>query len=242
MTTLLKKPVSLFKAFLDIVLPPVCYVCGKPCSGKYGLCEMCLEKIRRITPPACAKCGRKLHSDVSICGDCSVKNSYIEKGWCACYYEGSIKECIHLFKYNGYLGLVDIFRDITLDSVKRNVEVKDADIIVPVPIYSTKKRERAYNHAEVIARAISKNISIPVDSRNLKKIRWTKSQSELDRQKRLENVKGSFIVVDKNAFLDKNVILVDDVYTTGATINECAKTLKNAGVNKVYFLALARGA
>ncbi|MBL7157416.1 MAG: ComF family protein [Candidatus Omnitrophica bacterium] len=241
MNAVLQKPISIFKTFLDVVLPPVCYVCKRSCSGKYGLCEDCLEKIRHIFPPQCTKCGRHLANNESICGECSSKNFHVERGWSPCYYEGTIKECIHLFKYNGYMGLMDIFKDIMVDFMKKNRIHKEIDLIVPVPVYPTKKRERTYNHAEILARSLAKDFAILVDSRNLKKIKWTQSQSELDKKKRVTNVRGSFLAVDRGAFSGKNVLLVDDVYTTGATLNECAKVILKTGANKVFSLTLARG-
>lgn len=127
------------------------------------------------------------------------------------------------------------------DFVKKHRIHKNIDLIVPVPVHPTKKRERTYNHAEILARSLSKNFAIPVDVKNLKKIRWTRSQSELGREKRLKNVTDSFLIVEKRAFSDKSVLLVDDVRTTGATINECAKTLREANAGVVFSLTLARG-
>ena len=240
MATVLNKPISIFKTFLDIVLPPVCYVCKESCSGKYGLCEVCLEKIWHIPPPYCLKCGRRVPEKESTCGECKKKVVHVQRGFSCCEYKDTIKHCIHLFKYNGYVGLVDIFKDIMTDFLKKHTLDKEIDLIVPVPMYRTKKRERTYNHAEVLARSISQSFSILIDSKNLKKIRWTQSQSELDKQKRLRNVKDSFITVDKNVFRGKNVLLVDDVYTTGATINECARVLSGTEPRSIYSLTLAR--
>ena len=223
MAHLLEKPISIFKTFLDIALPPVCYICGKSCSSKYGLCEVCLEKIK-------------------LCDECTSKNPFVEKGWSYCYYKDALRECIHLFKYKGYVGLVDIFRDIMSNVIQKNEIHKSIGLIVSVPIYPTKKRERTYNHSEILARSLSKSFAIPVDAKNLKKIRWTQSQSELGREKRLKNVKDTFLILDKGAFFEKCVLLVDDVYTTGATINECAKMLREAKASKVFSLTLARGA
>jgi len=115
------------------------------------------------------------------------------------------------------------------------------DLIVPVPMYPAKKRERTYNHAEILASSVSKILGIPVDVKNLKKIKWTVSQSELDREKRLKNVKGSFLVVDKKAFSEKQILLIDDVFTTGATTGECARVLLTARASKVFSLTLAHG-
>ena len=153
-----------------------------------------------------------------------------------------IKECVHLFKYKGYVGLVDIFRDVIVDLIRKNEIQKEVDLIVPVPVYPAKKRERTYNHAEILATSVSKDLAIPIDTKNLKKISWTRSQSELDRKRRLENIKGSFLAVDRDVFSGRNILLVDDVYTTGATVNEYAKALLEANAKRVISLTLARGA
>ena len=242
MAKVLKKAGSILKAVVDIILPPVCYICRRSCSSKYGLCDLCLERIHNVPSPYCLKCGKRLLGRESICSECNGKDiHYIEKGWSCCYYKDTVKECVHLFKYRRHLGLVDIFRDIMLDFIKKNDMAKDIDLIVPVPMHPAKRRERTYNHAEIIARSLSKHLDMPFNFKGLKKIKWTESQSELDRAKRLQNVKDTFLVVDKNAFFGKRVLLVDDVYTTGATINECAKAVQNAEPNKVFFLTLARG-
>ena len=242
MPTMVKKSKSVFKAFLDVLFPPVCYVCGKVCSSKYGLCGECLEKIKHIPPPHCPKCGRRLFGREKTCRECDPKDTSLEKSWSCCYYEDTVKDCIHLFKYSGYVGLSDVFRDIMINFAKKNKINSDIDIVVPVPAFGVKKRERSYNHAEVLANSLSENFNIPCDSKNLRKIKWTQSQSELDKTKRTKNLKDSFLVVDKEIFKGKNVLLVDDVYTTGATIKECAKALRDAKAGKIYSFTLARGA
>jgi competence protein ComFC len=241
MPKLLEKSKSIIKAFVDILLPPVCYVCGARCSGRYGLCDGCMEKIMPISPPFCVKCGRHVAIKNSLCNECGSKEAFVEKAWSCCHYKDTIKECIHLFKYNGYAGLRDVFGNIMADFVKKNGVHKEINLLVPVPIHSAKKRERAYNHASILASSLSKALAIPMDTKNLRKIRWTTSQSELDKDKRLKNVKDSFLVIDKNAFAGRSVLLIDDVYTTGATINECARVLLAAGADKVCSLTLARG-
>jgi len=220
MTQIKDKPVSLFKTFLDLVLPPVCYVCGSSCSSKYGLCCDCLDKVKRERRFRDNKCG--------------------ERAWSCCYYRNAVKDCIHLFKYKGYVGLVDIFKDIMTEFIEKSELQKQVDLIVPVPMYPVKKRERTYNHAEILASSVSKTFDIPVEVKNLKKIKWTTSQSELDREKRLKNVRGSFLAVDKKAFSGRRILLIDDVYTTGATINECAKVLLATEAGHVSSLTLAK--
>lgn len=198
-------------------------------------------KIRPISPPFCLKCGRRVANIDFVCDECSSKDIYIEESWSCCYYEGTIKECIHLFKYRGYMGLSDIFESIMTGFIKKHNIGYNIDLVVPVPIHSSKKRDRNYDHVGILARLIAANMEIPVDLKNLKKLKWTRSQSELDRENRLHNLKDSFFAVDKNAFQGKNILLVDDVYTTGTTINECAKILLGAKAGSVSSLTIARG-
>ncbi|MFH1594254.1 MAG: ComF family protein [Candidatus Omnitrophota bacterium] len=241
MFTILKKTKSILKAAIDILMPPICYVCGESCKSKYGLCRECLQKILYIPGPFCHGCGKHIAESGTLCAECLGRDFLVKKAWSCCYYMDTIKECIHLFKYSGYIGMADIFGDIMTDFARKNLAGEKIDLIVPVPSYPTKKRERTYNHAEVLARSLSKRLLIPIDAKNLKKLKWSQSQSELGREKRLKNVSGTFLVVDKNRFIRQNVLLIDDVYTTGATIDECARTLVNAKAKNVFSLTLARG-
>jgi len=242
MSHLSQRSLSILKALADVLLPTVCYICEKSCSAEFGLCEECLAKIRYIPYPYCTKCGRGCSAGDDLCPECRDNaTSAVEKAWSCCYYTDTVKDCIHLFKYRGYAGLADIFGYIMLEFAEKNGLFENIDFIVPVPMHSSKKRERSYNHAELLARFIAKRSFVSLDSKNLKKIKWTQSQSELDKAKRLNNVKDTFLVIDKEIFRDKSILLIDDVYTTGATINECAGTLLSSGSKKVFSFTLARG-
>ena len=241
MKSILKRPLSFAKALLDVVLPPVCYVCRKSCTSAYGLCDNCFGRVKRIYPPCCPRCGKRVSMSEKACADCKKNMPLTEKGWASCYYEDTIRECIHLFKYGHYLGLRDVFRDIMVDFARKNRIDSHVNVIVPVPIHGAKKRERSYNHAEILARPLAQALSLPLDVRNLKKIKWTVPQSELDKNERMQNVKNAFFVVDKKAFSGKNVLIIDDIYTTGATITECTKALLEANACRVYSYTLARG-
>jgi len=241
MADILTKSSSVFKTILDVILPPVCYVCGKACTGTYGLCDNCAALIHHILPPYCKHCGKRVIKNTETCGTCGFEVSYLDRSWSCCRYETTIKHCIHLFKYSGYIGLVDIFSDLMMNFLRKNNIGPSIELIVPVPVYATKRRERGYNPSEVLARALSKKLSKPLDYKNLKKVKWTESQSELDKKRRLNNIKGAFLTVDRNVFSGRNILIVDDVFTTGATLNECAKVLKEINVKKVFSLTLARG-
>ncbi|MFC1576656.1 LptF/LptG family permease [Candidatus Omnitrophota bacterium] len=233
--------ISLFTFVLnDRLLPPACYVCEKNCSSKYGLCDECLSEIRHIPPPYCPKCGIHLNNNDPLCKECATKKSPLERSWSSAYYKDSLKKCIHLFKYKGLSGLTGVLSDTMVDFARKNRIHDKVDLIVPVPLSPAKKRERTYNHAEVLAHSLSKNLSLPLDAGSLKKVRWTKSQSALDKEARSKNVRDSFRAVKNDSFRGKNVLLIDDVYTTGSTINECARVLIEAGAGSVFSLTLAR--
>jgi len=166
------------KNFINLFYPLSCLICKaalSPLSDK-PLCEICWNKIEFSLPPFCRVCGKHLPAPYNpgqaglparnqnhafICRGCQACVYFFKKARSVCVYEGIIKECIHLFKYKGYIGLIDIFRDIMIDFVKKHDIHKNVDLIVPVPIYPTKKRERTYNHAEILARSLSKNLQSP---------------------------------------------------------------------------------
>lgn len=240
-----KQKRNLLQTILDLAFPPACYICNASCSGIYGLCNECLSKVRLNPPPYCSKCGKHLtnrsRDKSNLCIECTQRTVFIEKAWSSCIYEGVIRECIHLFKYKSHIGLKDLFKEIIIEFIKQNEILASIDAIVPVPIYHVKRRERGYNHAEVLAKIIAKNFKRPIITKSLRKIVWTRSQSELDKKGRTENVKDTFIVVDKDIVKGKNILLVDDIYTTGATLNECAKVLKKVGSVYIFSFTLARG-
>ncbi|GAX62065.1 amidophosphoribosyltransferase [Candidatus Scalindua japonica] len=118
--------------------------------------------------------------------------------------------------------------------------IGEIDLIVPVPLHWKKKQERGFNQSELMAKEISKKLSIPISINNLHRVKNTLSQTQLSRSQRQKNVKDAFKIKNPEIFIKKNVLLVDDVLTTGITASECAKSLKNTGTSKVFLIALAR--
>ncbi|MFH1194598.1 MAG: ComF family protein [bacterium] len=153
--------------------------------------------------------------------------------------ESPVKDIIHKLKYeqrfrNGiYLGekIAEHGRDI--------IRVWNINLIIPVPLHRTKQAERGYNQSYYIAKGISKPTGIPVSQRSIRRIRYTQSQTKLNILERKENIKGVFKVKDRKIIKGKNILLVDDVITTGATVSECGVTLLNSGANKIYAVSTA---
>jgi ComF family protein len=158
-----------------------------------------------------------------------------------CLYGGVLKECIHLFKYNERLRLSRILSELMVDFIKTNRQIiDDVDIIVPVPLSAGRLWQRGYNQSEILARALAKELGLSF-SNALVKTKSTRPQSELKRDRRLNNVRGVFGIRRGARIAGKTILLVDDVLTTGSTLNECARILLESGAGRIRALTLARG-
>ncbi|MFH1457989.1 MAG: ComF family protein [Candidatus Omnitrophota bacterium] len=231
---------------LDIVYPKTCLACKERLTVSCidGLvCFECWQKIKRNTPPFCSSCGRRLRKEnlnKSICPGCQKNKWHFDRAFSPCIYDGVIKELIHAFKYNNKDHLGFTLSRLMTDFIKEfNVPVDFVDFIVPIPLHRTRLREREFNQAEALSAPIAKEFQKPVASGLLVRARPTKTQTDLEKEMRLLNVKGSFSITNPAAVKGKNLLLVDDVLTTGATSSEAAKTLKQAGARVVFALTLA---
>jgi ComF family protein len=236
----------LIKGLVDIVYPRVCLACKNKLKSSPPdslICAECWVKIKRNLPPFCHCCGRRLEKSSlakNICSECLKKKLYFDRAFSPCIYDGVIKELIHEFKYKGkdYLGL--ILSRLMIDFIKEyNLPMDCLDFIVPIPLHKTRLREREFNQAEILAESIAKEFNKQALCHILLRHRHTKTQTELETHQRLLNVKGSFSVNKFEDIIGKNILLVDDVLTTGATSSEAAFCLKDAGANIVFVLTLA---
>jgi ComF family protein len=233
------------KSLVNIIYPLRCASCGRllGTADESGACRPCEERIKTNPRPYCRSCGRSIDDVHGLCGECRVSPFYFSRAYSACLYEGTMKEMIHAFKYRNNRRLSALFTRLMDDFVKANREITDSiNTITFVPLHNKKRRERGFNQSEVLAGALSKICGIPVCGCMVKKAH-TKNQNELNRDQRLVNVSGAFGVKDGHDGLLKGryVLLVDDVMTTGATLNECSRALKEAGASEVRCLTLARG-
>lgn len=176
-----------------------------------------------------------------ICADCRVRRPRFDRAYSACLYEGALKEFIHRFKYDSALSLACVLSNIMAGYIAQNPETVDGiDILTYVPLGNNRLRQRGYNQSRILADNLSRKIGIPVWHVLVKSVP-TRRQNELSREERLVNVEGAFAIRSGVDVEGLRILLIDDVMTTGATLSECARALKDAGAESVRCLTLARG-
>ena len=234
------------KNFISLIYPLSCLICKaalSPLSDK-PLCDICWNKIERNLPPFCRICGKHLPSEnqnhAFACKDCQASSYFFKKARSVCVYDGVIKDCIHLFKYRSKLSLAKPLSKLMVDFAHNFLDMENIDLILPVPLANSKLRQRQFNQAKLLAKSISCAFSKELKDKLLIKIKPGVAQVNLSRAERLKNVRGSFKVRHQLLLKNKNILLVDDVLTTGATINECARMLLEAGAKRVGVFTLAR--
>ena len=206
------------------------------------VCLDCWHKIKLNTPPLCLYCGRSLTNEFNgnVCNRCKQKRYCFYRAYAPCIYEGAIKELIHQFKYKGKDHLGISLGGLLAESVtKYAIPLETFDWVIPIPLHRRKMREREFNQSSILAKQLSLKFSLNLLERGLLRIRDTTAQVELPLQKRRENVRNCFKVNPKVDLKGKNILLIDDLLTTGATCSEAAEVLKKAGCNKVFVLTLA---
>lgn len=236
---------NFIRGLVNIAYPKVCLGCkcrlDASTTNEY-VCSRCWSKIKKNTPPFCHSCGRHLEKNnraKNICPECLKKKLHFDRAFSPCSYEGVIKNLIHEFKYNGKEHLAKPLSKIMADFIREyDLPINYLDLIIPMPLHKTRLREREFNQAEVLGRHIAAEFNKNLAPGALIRIRPTKTQTELAVEKRFMNVKESFAAGDID-LKNKNLLIVDDVLTTGATSSEAALALKNAGANIVFVLTLA---
>ena len=206
---------------LELIYPPVCGICGK--INKKHLCVKCANRIKKYEIYRIEK----------------VNNKYFDYQIKVLKYENEIRSKIIDYKFNEKAYLYKTFGKITLNNEKIYSFLKKYDIMLCVPMYISKKMQRGYNQSELIAKEIARTTGLKYINRNLVKIKNTKKQSTLTKNQREENVKNAFVVKNVDKIKNKKIILFDDIYTTGSTVNECSKVLKKAGAKEIVVLTLA---
>lgn len=230
---------------VDIIFPPACPVCGSPLDYNKGrkerICRKCADKLEYIKEPYCMKCGKQIEEEKEeYCYDCQRKKHSYDRGIAVYQYTEAIKQSIYRFKYQGKREYASFYAREAAKRYGRLIAEWKIDVIIPVPMYKPKKRRRGYNQAELIAQELGKYLNISVNTEVLERFRKTIPMKELNDVERIKNVENAFNI-KTNVVKYKKVLLVDDIYTTGATIDQCSKILKEHGVEKVYFFCLSIG-
>lgn len=230
---------------INLLYPALCTVCGKKMNQwNQNLCKDCITKISFRKPPFCIKCGKQLNGDLDIvanCFDCKKIELYFDKAQSSCLYDEPIKTLIHNFKYKKITALGAEFSEIMLDFMEKYHIGKNLDFVLPIPMHPKRLFQREINPSLILAKRIAKRLCVEFLDNTLKKIKNTPPQSKLARPKRTKNITGSFAVAKNSLVKGMNILLVDDLFTTGSTVNECAKVLKNGGATYIEAITLARG-
>ncbi|MDP8230718.1 MAG: ComF family protein [Candidatus Gorgyraea atricola] len=237
----------MISSIINLFFPSSCQVCGeKTRPPDENICASCMKKIKKRLPPFCVKCGKKLSGGPEmkeLCNDCKEDTLYFDKALSVFHYDGAIKKLVHDFKYKKITSPVKEFTRSTIDFMKEHGMAKDLDLVLSVPMHRSRLFKREINPSRVLAENIAKIMHVQYSDGVLKKTINTPPQSSLPRNERIKNIKKSFSL-QKNKIThikDKNMLLVDDLFTTGSTVNECARILKEAGSRQVEIITLARG-
>ena len=241
---------SLFFTFF----PADCRICNAPLIriSRLPVCETCLESLRPLAGSLCSVCGEALLSPAFLdrgeprCGLCQRLHPPFERAVAYGSHDGGLRDLIHLLKYQQVRPAAAVLGRMLAEAIAGMESILPAGpiTVVPVPLHAKKRTQRGFNQSELIARAALKQLNRPerfqISVSALLRRRETESQIGLTRHQRRENLRGAFTVADRERILKRNVLLVDDVFTTGTTASECASVLRRAGANRVYVATVAR--
>ena len=226
--------------------PDLCQACRHlPATSEKGfLCAQCLKGVKFIEPPICEKCGEPFPGDMRapfICGNCTQQNHHFDSARSSTLSERLMRDVLHRYKYMSATWFEPFIMRAFLQSAVPTLRHENWDGVLPIPLYPTRLRQRGFNQSDRLALCLAERLQIPLMGDVLYRVKYTKPQSTLPRIGRLLNVKGAFQVYSGVCLSGKKLILVDDVMTTGATVNACAGALKKADALKVAVWTLARG-
>jgi len=233
------------KRLLDILYPRRCIGCGvsSPETFRY-VCWDCWSDTARVEAPFCDLCGDPVAGAVDhdfICYTCSSEKPSFDGARSAARYDGVVGEALRQLKYEQALWLAPDIAGILLNCIQAEYPGLQFDLLVPVPLHHVRRRHRGYNQSAVLARELGRKIGCQSHPGLLRRIRPTTSQTNLTAKERLSNVNKAFQSRKANRLEGRKVLLVDDVMTTGATVNACAKSLKKGGAASVHVITAARG-
>lgn len=225
---------------LDLLFPRRCVCCDAVLSfGKKELCPECKECMVYIREPFCMKCGKQLADDREYCEDCMKREHAFIQG-SAVFDYGSVADAMYRFKNQGRREYAEFFGKELYRTKKDWLRMIRPDGLVPVPIHKSRMRKRGYNQAAELARQLSHYTGIPVYEQWIVRVSDTKPLKELNARERQNNLKKAFKIVQNDVKLN-TIVVIDDIYTTGSTVDEIARTFHELIPCNVYFLALAIG-
>jgi len=246
MTTAAAPSQTWLNAGLAFFYPENCQLCGtERATAREGfVCRRCRSQVRFIKPPFCGRCGLPFEGAITSpfeCTNCREMELHFSAARSAVVARGAVRDVIHRYKYQRALWFEPFLADLLLREAVPALRGQHWDLIVPVPLHPVKQREREFNQAERLAVHLGAATKIPVNHELLRRVRFTGTQTLLTRQQRTANMRGAFTLCPGARLNGRRVILVDDVFTTGATTSACARTLLAAGAGEVCVWTAARG-
>jgi ComF family protein len=234
----------MLSTLLELLFPSSCLACGNTplASGDVMLCPDCLVLVESVTSPLCSCCGRQFQNAAGndhLCELCLTDSYHFDLARALLRYQPPITTIISDFKYHGRTTALKSFRAIFATHPSRK-DLGRPELIIPVPLHVTRLRQRGFNQALLLARAFYPEDRQLINFTTLQRKRHTSPQTGMNGKERRRNLKNAFQVVDENIVKNRKVLLIDDVFTTGTTVSECAKVLKKAGAKQVQVLTVAR--
>lgn len=236
---------NLAKGAMNLFLPGECAVCKEELEplNRSFICYTCWQKVEWLSPPFCSKCGKILlpdsdHIPSGVCSLCQETPPHFQRLFVPALYQGVMAQAIRIFKYTGKRGILRGF-DWVINHYFKAVDLSwlKIDAVVPVPLHPRRLKERGFNQSEDIARLVARKLEVQMIKDCLVRTRYTLPQTKLKKGEREKNIKDAFLV--KRKLKGKKVLLVDDVYTTGVTLNEASLKIKRSGA-QVFAFTLAR--
>lgn len=235
---------------ISLFFPAECRICKgslEPLNRSF-ICSGCWSKIKWVVPAYCSRCSKPLpschvpgESSPLLCRECLREPPLYTRLLVPTLYEGVMKKAIHLLKYERKEGIFVEIKRILARFLEQNfLTFSQLDEIIPIPLHRKKLRQRGFNQAYLLARFMSRFLEVKLAHSSLLRVRETQSQTKLSKQERAANVKGAFRLKNGNSFKRKTILLVDDVYTTGATLREAARLLRTFETREIVAFALAR--
>lgn len=243
------------KALLELVFPQVCVLCEgdwKPSPREnqpllvwrgHGICGSCAKEISWLAPPFCPSCALPIHSPAvssHVCGECMRDPPPFCSARALVVYNQEVFPLLHKMKYGPDASLARFMGELLVLNLKEELLSLLTDLVVPVPLHASRLRHRGFNQAAFMGKAVARTLGVPLELGLLERHRATPPQVGLSRIQRRENVKGAFSVRQKGLIKGKTILLVDDVYTTGATLREASRELIGKGAAQVHVLTFAR--
>ncbi len=236
------KLLRIVDVILGLIYPERCVFCDRVIwQTDDFVCPGCKGSLSLVKEPYCMKCGKQIDKEAQeLCGDCERKQHYFDRGFTLCCYNDPVRESMYRLKYKNRQRYALYYGRKISEVLGERVKELKAEALIPIPLHEDRYRKRGYNQAELLAGEVGRIMNIPVRTDILKRVKNTQAQKTQDAEARRANLKNAFQICANDVKLS-TAILIDDIYTTGSTVDEAARALKEAGVDQVYVVTVVAG-